>query len=151
MPPPRWWEAAAVLEPWLDQASVVLTTSELDALYYFGDYDVLLEKSRLSEQPSPVAEFDRDPRTERPIISTPKSVALIIDCFPDGVIVADTYRWRNPAYLGDATADLIVQRTEPIPLDANARILAFRWAHGDTRASEACADLRQIVRSDPPS
>jgi hypothetical protein len=146
-PYPRWWEVAQPLEPWLNQASVVITASELDALYYLGDYDILLEKSRLSEQPASAGEFGRDRRTGRPIVSTPESVDRIMNCFPDGVIVTDDFRWRSPAYLDDATANLIVQRTEPIPLPSQTRILAFHWANGEIGTSEACADLRQVVRS----
>ena len=51
-PYPRWWDVAEPLEPWLNQVSVMITASELDALYYLGDYDILLEKSRMSEQPA---------------------------------------------------------------------------------------------------
>jgi hypothetical protein len=147
-PYPRWWDAAEVLKPLLSQASVVITSSELDALYYLGDYDILLEKSRMSEQPPPAAEFDRDPRTGRPIVSTRESVDRIMRCFPNGLIIIDDFRWRNSAYLDDATADLIVQRTEPIPLPTGSRILAFHWTNGENDASEACTDLRQLTRPD---
>jgi hypothetical protein len=147
-PYPRWWDAAEALEPWLSQASIVITASELDALYYLGEYDILLEKSRISEQPPPSVEFGQDQRTGRPIVSTPESVDRIISCFPDGVIVTDDFRWRRPAYIDDATADLIVRRTEPIPLPSETRILAFHWANRGVRTSPDCADLSQLIRSD---
>jgi hypothetical protein len=148
LPTSRWWDAAESLEPWLTQAAVVITASDLQALYYFGDYDILIDKSRLSEGPASGDEFGRDRRTGHPIVSTPKSIDRIIDCFPDGLIVTDKPRWRHPEHLDDATADLIVRRTEPIPLPAETRILAFRWANGDGPRSEACADLEQLVRPD---
>jgi hypothetical protein len=148
MPAPRWGEAADVLEPWLRREAVVITSSELDALYYIGDYDVLLEKSRLSEQAAPAVEFSRDPRTGRPVVSTPESVKRIMDCYAEGVIVIDQYRWRRFAYIDGATADLIVQRTDPIPLPARTRILAFHWANSEPSPSDACADLILLVRSD---
>ena len=66
----------------------MLTTNELSALYYLGRYDVLVSKSRLSEIRDG-GEFSLDPRTGRPVIATPKSLALIMDCYPDGLIVAD--------------------------------------------------------------
>jgi Dolichyl-phosphate-mannose-protein mannosyltransferase len=148
-PYPRWWDVAQPLEPWVTPASVVITSSELDALYYLGDYDILLEKSRLSELPAPAAEFDRDRRTGRPVVSTPESIDRVINCFADGVIVTDDFRWRNSAYVDDAAADLILQRTEPIPLPSKTRILAFHWgANGETRTSEACADLNRLMRPD---
>lgn len=148
VPAPRWWEAAEVLAPWLNQEAVVITSSELEALYYLGDYDIMLSKTRLSDRLEEGAEFDRDPRTGRPVVSTPESVNRIMNCYAEGLIVVDEFRWRRPAYLDDATADLIVQRTDPIPLPSRMRILAFRWANGDTRTSEACADLEQLIRPD---
>jgi 4-amino-4-deoxy-L-arabinose transferase-like glycosyltransferase len=148
LPTSRWWDVAEPLEPWINQASVVITASDLDALYYLGDYDILLSKSRLSEQPVPSAEFGRDPRTGRPIVSTPESIDHIVGCFPDGLIVVDKPRWRQPEHLDDATADLIVRRTEPISLPSETRIIAFHWANSETHTPEACAGLKQFVDGD---
>jgi hypothetical protein len=74
----------------------MVTTSDLDALYYLGDYKILLEKSRISEQPPPRAEFGRHRRTGQPIVSTPESVDRIMSCFPAGLIVTDDFPWRSP-------------------------------------------------------
>jgi hypothetical protein len=41
-----------------------------------------------------------------------------------------------------------VQRTEPILLPSETRILAFHWANGETNRSEACAGLKQLVDDD---
>ena len=79
-------------------------------------------------------------------MSTPESIDRIMSCFPDGLIVTDDFRWRSPAYIDDATANLIVQRAEPIALPSGTRILAFHWANGETHPSEACADLEHLVR-----
>jgi Dolichyl-phosphate-mannose-protein mannosyltransferase len=146
LPATRWWELPELLGPWLARDPVVITSSELDALYYLGDYDVTLSKTRLSDSPAGAAEFERDRRTGRPVVSTPESVDRIIRCFPEGLIVVDVFRWRRAAYVDDATADLIARRTEPVPLPPRTRLLAFRWADGGARTSEACADLRQLIR-----
>jgi Dolichyl-phosphate-mannose-protein mannosyltransferase len=146
VPATRWWEAAELLAPSLGRDPVVITSSELDALYYLGDYDVTLSKTRLSDRPEGAAEFERDRRTGRPIVSTPESVDRIITCFPEGLILVDSYRWRDSAHVDDATADLIVRRTEPIALPSRMRILAFHWADGETRTSGACGDLMQLMR-----
>jgi hypothetical protein len=102
----------------------------------------------LTDRPERAAEFERDRRTGRPVVSTPESVDRMIRCFPEGLILVDSYRWRSAAYVDDATADLIARRTEPVPLPTRTRLLAFRWANGDARTSEACADLRQLIRPD---
>ena len=139
--PPDWAAAAEPLRPWVDQASVVLTTSDLEALYFFGDYDVLINKSRHWELPERV-EFGRDPRTGRPIVSTPELVALLIDCFPDGLIVTSEHRWRVSHQLDDAVANLIIERTVPLELPRSSQMMAFRWERSPGKAVPAeCANL----------
>lgn len=138
---PDWAAAAEPLRPWLDQASVVLTTSDLEMLYFISDYDVLINKSRLSELPEAV-EFGRDSRTGRPIVSSPESVALIIDCFADGLIVTSKHRWRVPSQLDDAIADYVIRHMVPVDLPRSSQIMAFRWERPPGAAVPAtCADL----------
>jgi hypothetical protein len=147
---PDWAAAAEPLRTWLDQASVVLTTSDLEMLYFISDYDVLINKSRLSELREQV-EFGRDPRTGRPVVSTAESVALIIDCFPDGLIVTSKHRWRVPHQLDDAIADHIVEHTVPLELPGSSQMMAFRWeATPGALAPAACADLPRMRRSGGP-
>jgi hypothetical protein len=124
----------------LADAAIVLTTDELSAFYYLGRYDVLISKSRLSELPNH-SEFSLDPRTGRPVIATPESLALIMDCYPDGLIVADTGRWGNPAQLDDAVANLVEGRAEEVEIPA-AGMLAYVWRQpNDARRVDACASL----------
>jgi hypothetical protein len=139
--PPDWAAAAEPLRPWLQEASVVLTTSDIETLYFLGDYDVLINRSRLSELPERI-EFARDPRTGRPVVSTPESVDLIMDCFPDGLIVTSKHRWRVPEQLDDRIADAIVRHTVPIELPRASLIMAFRWARAPgTVLPATCAEL----------
>jgi hypothetical protein len=51
-------------------------------------------------------------------------------------------RGDRPAYLDDATIDLITQRTKPIPLLSDARVFAFHQANAEAPASEACTAAR---------
>jgi hypothetical protein len=139
--PPDWQAAAEPLRPWLDQASVVLTTSDIETLYFLGDYDVLINKSRLSELPE-IREFARDPRTGKPVVGTPESVDLLIDCFPDGLIITSKHRWRVTHQLDDATADHIIERTVPLELPKSSQIMAFRWERRLSDSTPAtCAAL----------
>jgi len=139
--PPDWAAAAEPLRPWLEKASVVLTTSDIETIYFLGHYDVLINKSRQSELPRK-AEFERDPRTGRPVVSTPEAVGLVIDCFPNGVIVTSKHRWRVPEQLDDAIADYIIRHTAPIELPRSSQIMAFRWERTSSDVAEAtCADL----------
>jgi uncharacterized membrane protein len=135
-----WVAARGALAPWLAEASIVLTTNELATLYYLGQYDVLISRSRASEVPNR-SEFGIDPRTGRPVITTPESVALIMDCYPDGLIVADAGRWNDPTQVSDAVIQLIRARAEEVDLAA-AAMHAFVWRQpDDARRVEACARL----------
>jgi hypothetical protein len=137
---PDWAAATDPLASLLADAAIVLATNELPTLYYLGRYDVLISKSRLSEI-AEGREFSIDPRTGRPVIATPESLALIMDCYPDGLIVADTGRWGNPAQLDDAVADLVEARAEEVEVPA-AGMLAYLWRQpDDIRRAEACASL----------
>jgi hypothetical protein len=145
--PADWAAAKASLAPWLADAAIVLTTSELEALYYLGRYDALISKSRLSELRDG-GEFSIDPRTGRPVITTPESLALIMDCYPDGLIVSSGLRWRNPEQLDAAVANLVEARTEEVPLSA-FDMQAYVWRQrepDDARRAKACTRLPARLR-----
>ena len=75
------------------------------------------------------------------MIGTAESLALIMDCHPDGLIVADDTRWSSRAHLDDAVMDLIKARSEEVALSA-AAMHAYVWHQpDDARRAEACARL----------
>lgn len=86
-----WSGVAALVDDW-DTVPFRITTRELDTIAYLGDYDLLISRSRLSELP-PFTQFTLDPRTGRPVVSTPEAVTEVIRCVPDGLIVADPGWW----------------------------------------------------------
>jgi hypothetical protein len=136
-----WTTASALLEPWLRSTPVILTANDLHALYYLGDYDFALNASRVSETPSG-EEFARDPRTGRPAIGTPESLERILRCYPAGLILTDTFSWREARAITDPVANLIVARTAPIALPGRLRLMAFAWQRADQAAPAAdCAAL----------
>ena len=138
--PADWAAAKEPLAPWLTDAAILLTTREVEALYYLGRYDVLISKSRQSEIKNG-GEFSIDPRTGRPVIGTPESVALIMDCYPDGLIVSSGDRWRDPAVLDDAVANLVEAAAEEVELPAFG-MKAYVWRQpDDARRAQACARL----------
>ena len=141
---PRWEAARADLEPWLEEADVVLTSSELEALFYLGRYDVLISRSRAAEIDD-YEEFGRDHRTGRPVISTVDSLERLIDCHADGLIVTPTRLWRASPHIGDPLADLILKRTTPLELPPEARVDAYVWDHPARSADGRCAAVRESV------
>lgn len=138
--PADWAAAKETLAPWFDSADIVLTTSELETMYHLGRYDVLISKGRLSEI-ADRREFDIDSRTGRPVIAAPESLTLLMDCYPNGLIVTDIGRWRNPVQLVDEVANLIAARAEEIEVPAFG-MRAFVWRTPDEdRRVGACAQL----------
>ena len=99
-------------------------------LYYLGRFDVTLSGSRLSELADD-AEFSRDDRTGRPVISRPESVELIMACYPDGLLLTNTNKWRHPAQLDNQVADLFERYAEPVEVPRGSRIVAYAWGQTD--------------------
>ncbi|MEM8949946.1 MAG: hypothetical protein AAGC99_11510 [Pseudomonadota bacterium] len=140
--PPEWDVASEALQPYLEGA-VLLTTSEMETLYAFDRYDILISNSRMSEllrnngghlDGQDIGEFSVDWRTGRPVVSEPESIDLIMSCFEKGVIVSNVYRWRFGPQLDDEVADVIEARATKIDLPPSSRITAYRW---DAAASGA--------------
>jgi hypothetical protein len=136
-----WTEARTRLAPDLESASVVLTGWELHTLYYLGRFDMTLSASRLSEIADP-HEFGIDPRTGRPVISRADSVALVMDCFPDGLVVVNPEYWRDEEELNNEMANMIEARATPIELPGPLGMLAFRWRNASSEEPPAaCATI----------
>jgi hypothetical protein len=72
---------------------------------------------------------------------------LIMDCYPDGLIVADAVRWDNHVVQVDtAVIGLIQARAEEVGLRA-AGMYAYSWRQpDDARRAEACARLPAAMR-----
>ena len=87
----NWQAAEPELRPWVARSDVVVTNDELMALYYLGDYDLLIYPSRLSELPVK-SEFARDPRTGRPVIATAAALQATFECFKTGLVMLDRVR-----------------------------------------------------------
>lgn len=142
--PVDWADAKSTLEPWLDGDAVVLAGNDLPVLYYIGGYDVGVSANLASEVRG--GEFDRDPRTGFPVISTPESVRLMIACFPTGLFVTDLRNWRSGTGVVPEVADLIEAETTPIEVPARG-VRAFHWQHPEPLAlKDGCEALRSELR-----
>jgi hypothetical protein len=142
--PVDWAAARQTLQPWVDDASIVLTNDELAVLYYLGRYDVTVSGSRMSEIQG-AHEFSLDDRTGRPMVSNAESVELIMACFPDGLLLTTTSKWRNPAQLDNQVADFIERYARPVEVPRGSRIVAFAWGRTDIAVPpDACAPLSRL-------
>jgi hypothetical protein len=142
--PVDWAAAGETLRPLVDNASIVLTNDELAILYYLGRYDVTVSGSRLSELKDG-QEFSRDNRTGRPVVSSPESVELIMACYPNGLLLTNTNKWRNPAQIDNQVADLIEHHARPVDVPRGSRIVAFAWGQTDINVPpDACASISAL-------
>jgi hypothetical protein len=145
-PNPDWAAARPVLEPLLARVPVVVTTEELGALYFLGRYDVRFSPSKMREIPEDQRrEFAADPRTGRPVIAAPESLALIFDCYPQGLLLLASRQWDRDHIFSEALRRLIQDRTEPLRLPGRARVTAYAWnrPEGASRPA-ACAGLPRL-------
>jgi hypothetical protein len=138
------WAAASdkKLKSLATQASVIVTTQGLHSLYFLGDYDFDINATRLSDLPTHMrTEFQVDPRTGRRIITSAESLQLVMECYPDGLIVAHQRGWKHSGRLNEATAHVIEQLAQPIPLPQQWNLVAFKWKHSVSNNNEKCGSL----------
>jgi hypothetical protein len=143
-PPADWLAAKDRLQPWLAQADVVVTTEELGALYYLGRYDIRFSPSKLEEvdDSNERREFGADPRTGRPLIATPESLALAFDCYDRGLFILLSRQWGFAHLFSPAVRELILARTVPVELPRASHMMAYRWERpAGTPKPAACAGL----------
>lgn len=135
---------AAVREPlsaWWNTSDVILTSHDVQTLYFLGDYDIVINNNRMSEIGGG-PEFDRDPRTGRPVVSEPASLELILECYGDGLVVAVASQWRTDEAIDAAVAEVIEAAATPLPLPEGAGIVAYYWQGTAQRPRpEACGAL----------
>jgi hypothetical protein len=142
-PNPDWAAARPALEPLLARVPVVVTTEELGALYFLGRYDVRFSPSKMGEIAEDRRyEFAADPRTGRPVIATPESLALLFDCHPEGLFLLANQQWGRDHIFSEDVRRLIRERAESVPLPRRSRVTAYAWRHPEgTLRPAACAGL----------
>jgi hypothetical protein len=149
-PPTLWQAARPTLQPWLDGAEVVVVAEELNPLYFYGRADIVLNASRYYEIPSERRfPFAPDHRTDVPSIPDAASLERAIDCYGSGLFVIEEQFWGPDAHtLRDPEVeDLLLLRTERLPLPSNTRLVAFTWTTApDTIHAADCQGLPVIDR-----
>ncbi|MEM8581704.1 MAG: hypothetical protein AAGF50_10965 [Pseudomonadota bacterium] len=99
-----WHEASAFTQPWLEKEALLVTTEEMLAVAWLGDYDVGYNKPRFSElvgpTEPPAEPFTLDRRSGRPLIGERTDLMALMNCSSVGVILSNR-PWANS---GDARA-----------------------------------------------
>jgi 4-amino-4-deoxy-L-arabinose transferase-like glycosyltransferase len=125
-----WARAAPELRRLADSADVVVSTALPKTLFYVGRADVTLSLTELGElgrRDGLPIEFNRDPRTGHPAISTPSSLQRLMGCFPRGVIFIEDRHWHDPVVVPDSTRAFLAVHTAEVPLPPAWRVHARRW------------------------
>lgn len=136
------WEAVLPqLRPHVDSADIIVSSHLLKPMYFFDRGDVHLSWTEAFESGSangrPV-EFAINPKTGRPAISTPESLARVMACFSSGLVLAQRYDLNRPHLLPKGTTEFLVGHTTRVPLPRESRVLAYRWRHDVAADAPGC-------------
>ncbi|MEM7522393.1 MAG: hypothetical protein AAF360_01250 [Pseudomonadota bacterium] len=141
----RWtWPAAAEMtRPWLEEGAVVVTSEEMLAVEWLGDFDLAYNKPRFSELLYSIGPdtppFTADKRTGRPIIGEFDDLARVIACEPVGVVLG------NAGFVGGGAALNIALKAQGVgaEVEASSRggfsLVGWRRAPGEVGAE--CAAI----------
>ena len=141
-----WPAARDALAPWTEDAGIMITTEELGAIYFLGRSDVRFSSSKFAELLEDQRfEFGLDYRTGRPVISTPESVAQLIECFAKGFVVGPEKHWGDPILISDEIQAIIRRHAEPIEVPDRSHLYAWGWQRESQTAEPAyCSRLQHF-------
>ncbi|MEM7393875.1 MAG: hypothetical protein AAF492_16170, partial [Verrucomicrobiota bacterium] len=93
-----WPQAREMTEPWLADGAVIVTSEEMLAAEWIGDFDIGYNRPRFSEllflYGPETPPFTPDWRSGRPMIGLFDDLARIIACEPVGIFVSNA-TWLN--------------------------------------------------------
>lgn len=122
-----WSGSASRLRMAIGTPSVFVVSDDVRAVHYLGTFDLLINRSRISDI-SPQVEFGRDFRTGRRVVGSGSTLSGIAACYADGVILVPDDRWGLAyAVPGDVTA-AIEGFARPITPGVQGFRL-YRWQH----------------------
>jgi hypothetical protein len=137
-----WSRAAQALQPLVTQADVVVATDDLKSIYYLGRVDYVLHRDHLFEdrpaEQGPRPEFSTDVKINRPMVSEPASIARIMACNENGLIVAQDWALETAVWVLPETRRFLLEHLEPYPLPSDWGISAFRWKTPRGRLAADC-------------
>jgi len=136
-----WSEYPELVAGW-PEPELLVTSSELQTILYAGDYDFLVEESRLDEI-GDGSEFTVDSRTGRPVIKEIGSIAQLIRCHPSGMLVAEERWWFRGGW-GARIAPLFGEFGRSFEIRTGANLVAVRWS-GGTADQSACTEIEAEI------
>ena len=128
----------------LQKDRLFISTDSVRTLYYLQDYDLMLNKTELSDAGS--KEFSYDKRTGKLDISTGQSLALVVKCYPRGSIIVSDARW-GPAGVPDDAAAVIKRVMTPVNLPSALRMRGYVWDRVAEKSTQ-CDRIRSMIDAD---
>lgn len=138
MGPGHWDETVPELAPLVEDADVVLSSSELAPLYYFGRLDLTISRTRMVRRTFEREEFEPATKTRIPVFSSVESMATVMDCYRSGVALMEMQHWRTSAGVPPEVADYLELHAEELPMPEGLRVKVFRWEHEGTSKPSNC-------------
>ncbi|MCV6585595.1 MAG: hypothetical protein OIF47_08675 [Marinibacterium sp.] len=145
-----WHEAQEISAPWLRKGAVLVSTEEMLAVAWLGDYDLGYNRPRFSELDffGNAAPFTIDRRSGRPLIGMREDLLRVVACEPVGIVMANAPWIRG----GDAQAIAAAARDmgAAVTLEAGRNMSLLGWEHPDGfAAGDDCADLADLAAAAP--
>lgn len=142
LPPDEPWTGAVPrLRSAIASPSLLVVADDLRTAHYLGAFDLLINRSRISDI-SPQVEFGRDFRTGRRVVGSGSTLAEIAACYPDGVIVVPDERWELGYAVSREVTAAIESFARPVAPGVEGFHL-FRWQHAVR--GERCGELRDKI------
>lgn len=124
-----WAKVVPRLRPWVKGSDVILTTSGVKSLYYFGRYDFEINAGAVRESGTG-HDFSTNFRTGHRVIGNVAAIRLVMNCYRTGLVIAGTKRWeRAQRLVPRSISDYVRAHAVQIPLPKDSRMIAFKWDH----------------------
>ncbi|HEY8469921.1 MAG TPA: glycosyltransferase family 39 protein [Longimicrobiales bacterium] len=141
---PDWAAAADELRTIVDSSAVIVSSSDLKALFYLGRIDVVLSANGLGSGPEALPDFSIASNVNRPTIQQPESLARLMACQRSGLVIVEDKHLGQTWSVPPATAAYLRDHTETLPLPAGLRLTAFRWRNPEADASACPAGVSSL-------
>ena len=134
-----WTLAAPALAPLAAEADVVVSTEDLEAIWFFDRLDYVLDRDHLL-QGGTRPEFSVDGKIMAQMIGSTESLRRVVACHPTGLLIA--MRWALISYkMTPETAAFISGTLLPIPLPERTGLVAYRWDNSTGPVAGECPGL----------
>jgi hypothetical protein len=133
-----WNLASSRLRSMMATSDTVIVTQGLQALYYLGDFDVVLNATVFGDVATHGTNHTIDSRTGRRVIADVGEFGTIVDCTYSGMLIAHAASWRNDSRVPPSVADFAEHRLQSVEVPDKWGLIVFRWVNDSVIDSPAC-------------